>query len=74
MGAGGVVPDTGIGIVGVYAESQHLSGTLVGDFLVVEVDAHAESFTMNPVIHCPSFSGTKTSPGNFFLNLSWVSK
>ena len=69
VGAVGVVPDTGIGIVGVYAESQHLSGTLVGDFLVVEVDAHGRVVHHESGDTLPVVFGNKDQSGEFLLEL-----
>ena len=69
VGAGGVVPDTGIGIVGVYAESQHLSGPLVGDFLVVEVDAHGRIIHHESGDTLPVVFGNKDQSGEFLLEL-----
>lgn len=69
VGAGGVVPDTGIGIVGVYVESQHLSGTLVGDFLIVEVDAHGRVVHHESGDTLPVVFGNKDQSGEFLLEL-----
>ena len=69
VGAGGVVPDTGIGIVGVYVESQHLSGPLVGDFLIVEVDAHGRIIHHESGDTLPVVFGNKGQSGEFLLEL-----